>query len=357
MPKLQLLLPVLLVCFSLFQKSNANAQSCAGSWALNRPLTSQCVTGQWVGWQNNGSPSDCPINPSYIGTQTNTFYFTNPVNSFFIDFRGTDGPPGCARIEVKVNDIFYPLSTANLIEIPAGHTCTSGSFSYITLTDDGYITISPTGGSSLIGFGRIIIAHPNTNSVTVSTNDGSGTIFSNPFNCDAVVPLELESFIGVANNCTVLLNWKSGLEVNVQNIEVQQSFDQTNFITVAEEIAKGSNSSYTIELTQTFDAFYRLKINDWDNTYQYSEIIYVRSICNYPLYKIYPNPAASNIFISNLRTGDQVKILDMQGRQMLNTFVYQLNNNINVSMLSIGMYILQIIHEGKIVECLKLMKR
>ena len=30
---------------------NIKAQVCSGSWSLQLPLTAECVSGQWVGWQ------------------------------------------------------------------------------------------------------------------------------------------------------------------------------------------------------------------------------------------------------------------------------------------------------------------
>ena len=309
-----------------------------------------------MGWENNSSPADCPTTPLYVGTQTNTFTFTNPVNTFSIDFRGTDGPSGCPRIEIKVNGIFYHLTNANLFDFPPGNSCTSGSLSYIMLTPDGYITISSLGGSGLVGLGRIVINHPNTNSVSVSTNDGSGTIFSNPFNCSDVIPLVLEDFSGSANNCTSILNWKSGLEVNVRNIEVQRSFSNSIFTTIAETNALGSNNSYSISVVQNEDAFYRLKINDWDETYQYSHVINVKSSCNNDSYKISPNPANKNIQISGIKLNDCIRILDMQGR-IVKRLLTEPGLGINIGTLPSGMYIVQVLQENKKVVNLKLVKK
>lgn len=335
---------------------DTSAQPCAGSWAKQRPLTSQCVTGQWVGWQNNADPLNCPTNPDYVGVQSNTFTFDIPVSNFNIDFKGFEGSPYCARIEIKVNGLFYQLTNHNLNDFPSGSTCTSGSFANVIVTDDGYITTSGIGGPGIAGWGRININHLNITNVTVSTNDGAGTVFSNPFNCSDVIPLILEQFSGSANNCIALLNWKSGLEVNVRNIEVQQSIDQLNYTTVSAMNAKGSNSHYSIELTQTTDAFYRLKINDFDGSYQFSEVIHLRKKCNNIGYQIFPNPAHNKVYVSNLQPGDCVVILDAQGRKIVK-YKTPLANDIDVSALPPGLYVLQVIHKNRIAANLKLLKK
>ena len=178
----------------------------------------------------------------YSGVQTNTFTFTNPVSIFSIDFRGFDGTALCPRIELKINGLFYPLTTSDLSDFPLGSTCTTGSFSNIALTADGYVTI--LNGPGFLGQGRITISNVYATSVTISTNDGSGSTFSDPFNC-TTIPLKLESFTGISEECKAILKWKTGVEQNVSNIEIQRSENTISFIKVGNVAPKGSNSSYS----------------------------------------------------------------------------------------------------------------
>lgn len=344
----------LLFCFSfgMFVTVNLMAQSCSGSWALQRPLTSECVVGQWVGWQNGAvNPAGCPISPVYTGVQSNTFTFLHAVSTFSIDLRSFDGSIQCPRIEIKINGIFYPLTVANLIDIPTGSTCT-GSFSSLAVTIDGYITIGTFSPASAQG--RIIISNVNATSVTVSTNDGNGTTFSNPFNC-TTVPLKLESFSGKSNNCEALLNWKTGIEQNVSNIEIQRSEDGIVFHKTGKLSPKGSNSTYAFTTPNPSDAFFRLKINDLDGYFEYSEIIYVKSSCNENSYSITPNPASDEIKITGLKNSDQVLILDMLGKVVMR-FNAPVNNKLDIQSMSPGMYILRVFNSGIPTASLKLIK-
>jgi hypothetical protein len=332
-----------LLCFAVcLTTKNITAQVCSGSWALQRPASSQCVVGQWVGWQNAGTPPGCPVNPVYTGVQTNTFTFAYPVSSFSIDFRGFDGMILCARIEIRINGVFYPLAASNISDFPPGSTCTNGSFSYVTLTSDGYITISTSGGSALIGQGRITFTNVNATSVSVSTNDGSGTIFSDPFGC-SVVPLSLEFFSGsIATNCKALLRWKSGIELNVRNIEVLRSVDGVIFNKVAEISPKGDNSYYAVETNNREDAYFRLRINDLDGRYEYSDIIRVKSSCNNWVYKISPNPVNSLIEIEGLQKDDRVLVKNILGQTVLIFNSPHTDNKFNLQGLASGMYFVQI---------------
>jgi hypothetical protein len=332
------------------------AQVCSGSWALQRPATSQCVVGQWVGWQNAGTPPGCPVNPVYTGVQTNTFTFAYPVNSFSIDFRGFDGMILCARIEIRVNGIFYPLTASNISDFPPGSTCTNSSFSYVALSTEGYLTVSISGGSALRGHGRITINNVNATSVSVSTNDGSGTIFSDPFGC-TVVPLNLEFFSGSAtNNCRALLLWKSGIELNVKNIEVLRSVNGAIFNKVVEVSPKGDDSYYSIETDNREDAFFKLRINDLDGHYEYSEIIRVKSSCNNSAYKISPNPVGSLMEIEGLQKDDMVSIKNTLGQTVMTFNSRQTDNKFNLLQLASGVYFVQIFNASGLKTGLKVIK-
>lgn len=347
----------LLSCFVfciLCTISIAKAQVCGGTWALQRPLTAQCVVGQWIGWQNSGNPVGCPTNPTYSGTQVNTFTFLDAVSLFYIDFKGLDGPPGCPRIEIKINGIFYPLTSANLSDFPTGSTCTTGSFSYATTSPDGYLTVSPLGGSGLSSYGRIMISNVNANSVTISSNDINGTVFSNPNNC-TTVPLKLESFTGKDGGCNTLLNWKTGIEFNVKNIEIEGSEDGNIFSKVGKVSPKGSDSKYSFITANTSGGFFRLKINDLDGYYEYSNIIHINSSCNKSYNLISPNPTSGEIKIASLKNSDQILIVDMLGK-IIKKFNAPANTKLNVQCLPLGIYILQIFNSGNRKASLKLVR-
>lgn len=330
---------------------SAPVQFCSGSWALQRPVTSNCFSGQWVGWQNPGPPPvGCPINPAYPGTETNTFTFTNPVSNFSIDFTGFDGSNECPRIGLKVNGSFYHLTSSNLAPLPLPE-CPS---TYImSVTPDGYLVSNSIGGK---GQGRITINGVNAGSVDVSTNDGAGTIFSNPFNGNNVVPLKLESFLGTSNNCNTLLNWKTGTEQNVKNIEIQRSDDGNSFAKVGLVSPKGSNSHYSFIIRNSKDAYFRLKITDLDGYYEYSIVLSIKSNCRNITYQVIPNPANSSIQIIGLTNDDEIFILDILGRKVLSFHSSQGNNKFDIQKLPTGMYFLQVINGGIIKSNSKLFK-
>lgn len=330
----------------------ANSQVCNGSWALQRPLSSQCVSGQWIGWQNTNDPVGCPTIPTYAGTEVNTFTFLSPVPNFAIDFKGFDATPGCARMEIRINGIFFPLTSANFISLPVGTTCT-GSFNFMELTADGYLTSSPAGGVSKTGQGRLVFNNVNASSVTVSTNDGNGTIISNPFNC-SVVPLSLQYFMAEPiSDCKAKISWRSEIEMNVKQIEIERSENGADFFSQLVVTPLGSYSYYSFDVVNMTSAFFRLKIIDLDGTYRYSEIISVKSFCDKTGITIFPNPTSGILNIQSIKKNDQIIILDITGRKM-----YEPNavNQLDLRSLSRGFYFLQIMRTNKVIATLKFMK-
>lgn len=343
---------LLFTIISIVNYHTTEAQLCGGSWALQRPLTIQCVTGQWIGWQNSGPPTGCPSNPTYSGVQTNTFTFTAPVSDFFIDFYGFDGASQCSRIQIKINDIFYHLTDINLENFPIGSTCT-GSFSAMAVTPDGYlVSTSPFGG----GQGRINFNGVNANSVQISSNDGAGTVFSNPFNCTSIVPLKLISFTGKSGKCKAELNWVTGAEFSIKNIEVERGSNDYKFVKVNEVNPLGSNSFYSLIVANSDNGFFRLKINDIDGSYEYSSIIFIKAFCKDFEFVVSPNPAHDRITITNIKRGDKVIVLDVLGRVQKSLKNLQNLGEYDIQYLFPGAYIFQVITNGILKDSFKVIK-
>ena len=342
-------LSVITICAPLF----ARCQSCSGHWVTNHPLTYECISGQHIGYNNNVGPPDppgCPANPVYTASQTNSFIFDNPVNDFFIDFNAFDAvAAGCPRMQIKINGLFYPLTVSNLTELPSGTICSESS-SFLIITSDGYIT-----SSSTFCQGRLVFIGVTASSITISTNDALGTVVANP--CFAPLPIQIKRFKGFSTaNCEINLEFESGIESNVRNIQIEGSFDGISFSKLLEVLPKGSDSRYTTQYKSAGSNFYRLKINDLDGNFSYSEIIRINDKCASLSIHLFPDPASQKIFVENVKLNDQLIIVDMMGRKVLHQVA---NNNlveINIQHLSSGLYFLTLYRRNIKVETVKFSK-
>ena len=256
-------------------------------------------------------------------------------------------------MRLNVNGAFFHLMPSNIAPLPAGSECTGTAVMFAT--PDGYLTSNYSGGGGA-GQGRITITGVNAQSFDVFTNDGQGIAVSNPFNCMGIVPLKLESFSGMSYNCQTSLNWETGIEQNVSNIEIQRSQDAISFIKIGKVSPKGSNSSYSFVCANTTNGYFRLKIIDFDGHYEYSNILNIKSDCSNTFYQVLPNPSSCLIEIIGLTNNDKVFVLDMLGRIVLTFNSSQNNNKFDIQKLTPGMYILQVINNRMIKSNLKIIK-
>lgn len=344
-----------LILFFLISR-DCNGQACNGHWVRNQPLTFQCISGQQIGLPPMPDPMGCPTNPTYTALQTNTYIFDNPVNDFFIDFNAFSSASGCARLQIKINGIFFPLSIMNLLELPIGTLC-SGSVTFLTVTSDGFITTNSSALPNSNGQGRLVFSGVNASSITISTNDsGGGSVVGSP--CMTPLPLQIISLFGfITDNCTVHLNFASGIESNVQIIEVEESADGSAFRKTLEILPTGNDSRYTVSFRSNGSNLFRLKIIDLDGSYEFSEVLFLKTKCNQIIPQIHPNPAQNFIKVSNIVNGDNVRILDLQGRVIIDFKDIEVNNRLDVTRLAPAIYLLQIIRGEKVICNLKLVKK
>lgn len=335
--------------------TNAITQPCAGTWSTNDQITFQCVTGQWVGHFNGlPEPTNCPVIPNYTSGQTNTFTFSTPVNSFRIDFNAFTSSLSCARLEIKLNGEFYPLNSNNLIDLQFPSPC-SGSTAILSVTPDGYIVCTPSNGFSLNGQGTIAFSGVNASSVTVSTNDPAGSVFTNPYNCIGIIPLTLVDFRAEQNstNCLTKFFWETGIEFNVRDIHILHSDDGLSFQPYAIVSPTGSNSRYMYQST-LIDGFVKLRIYDFDETFKDSKTISLNK-CFLNEYIVAPNPTRSDFTISGLQIGDDVTVWDVTGRRV-KSFKNVRTNVLTVTVTNPGLYFIQIERSGAVLTNLKCLR-
>lgn len=349
---------IILTWAALFTVTNAPlttlSQSCSGHWANNHPLTFQCIAGQQIGLPPMGDPVGCPINPNYTSSQSNTFYFDSPVDNFFIDFNAFNSLAiGCPRMRININSIFYPISSMNLVELPLGTSCT-GSLTFLTITNDGYIT---TAFSQSNGQGRLVFTGVNASSITISTNDaGGGIVVANP--CFSPLPIQIRSFAGIATgNCEVSLEFETGIESNVRNIEIEGSIDGVHFTKLTETQPKGNDSRYRVQLIATNNIFFRLKVNDLDGNHSYSKVIRVINNCSISTLRISPNPATTKILVENTQKNDELIITDVTGREILHQQVTKSSEEINIHHLTPGFYFVTLFRNHTSIKSIKFVKQ
>ncbi|MFT3825192.1 MAG: T9SS type A sorting domain-containing protein [Chitinophagaceae bacterium] len=143
----------------------------------------------------------------------------------------------------------------------------------------------------------------------------------------STLPIFLSSFkASVKNNGTAELTWASSMEIDSKHFVVQRSTDGKNYIDLA-TVAAGGNT----KLTNTYQytdlqlgnsaVYYRLKMVDIDEKFEYSKVVYVNNKNgNTTSLSIFPNPFRSDVQLVGVAAADvnkqNIRIYDVAGKQV-----------------------------------------
>ena len=98
---------------------------------------------------------------------------------------------------------------------------------------------------------------------------------------ESSLPVKLTSFAAeIGKNNSVVLNWKSSLEVSSSRYIIQKSYDGKNFSNIGEVSAAGNSDkpvhySFTDKTYKGSLCYFRLKQTDVDGRFEYSRTVYV----------------------------------------------------------------------------------
>lgn len=166
---------------------------------------------------------------------------------------------------------------------------------------------------------------------------GSITIpFSTP------LPVTLTSFEVTMNaECKVKLQWQAAKEDNFSHYDIEASNDGINFTYVDRIVAAGSWSKYIYEYNDGKEGknYFRLKINDQDNQFEYSPVVMAYLDCEVRKgLKVYPTASYSNVTIEGIRKGERIVLYDASGRQIFEGKANNEKEQLDISRYAKGNY-------------------
>ncbi|TAE68714.1 MAG: BspA family leucine-rich repeat surface protein [Bacteroidetes bacterium] len=167
------------------------------------------------------------------------------------------------------------------------------------------------------------------------------------------LPVTLLSFEGKRKDeNNIILEWKTAIEVNNKGFEIETSKNLTEFTTIGFVDGKGNTNNvnnYQFESKNKEDIYYRLKQIDFNGSFSYSNIIFIKG--NEDIIKIYPNPTTANININvdNWKNGNKTtfELFDLQGKSIVKESIKANRTILNTENLQKGIYILEIIQNTK----------
>jgi hypothetical protein len=168
---------------------------------------------------------------------------------------------------------------------------------------------------------------------------------------DNVLPVQLVDFKAVPVKSSVVLDWETANERNLDFFEVQRSIDGKDFVKAGTLDAKGAGS-YSLkdhDVPYNTSVFYRLKMVDIDGQYDYSKVETVTLVSAVMDVQIVPNPVRDICYLQFNASDNhriQVYLTNVLGEivetRALNTQKGSNNLDMVVSHLPKGIYMLTI---------------
>ena len=165
----------------------------------------------------------------------------------------------------------------------------------------------------------------------------------------SALPVELLSFVAENRNGKVSLNWETASEIGTDNFTIQRSNNGSNFIDLGTIDVEGvggfgAKYSFTDENPVLGQNYYRLKIMDLDESFDYS-LIRLATVKNVEaIFSMYPNPISSfeRLTVNWLPTSNQertyLSIVDPAGEYIYRKIIFEGTNYIRLPSLHDGMY-------------------
>ena len=268
---------ILFYYFNIFQLSAANCTANAGGGDWNDSTTWTCDGNPGV-----PIPGDHVVIPDGVEvTISSSFNYDEvgdlPTNIFVFGTLKFNPPPcngvGCA--------ITIWLAASSQI--------------YVDQTNGIFLGNNAIPGQTYIIIGGDVVLHANGN---------NGFPFGPGWLPDlGALPVELASFKGFVTERSNILEWQTESEENTMVFLVERSLDgKRDFIEIGRIDAFGNSTSlrsYELEDGSPVSlGYYRLRIVDFDGTFEYSDVIAVeRSKTQIDLVEVYPIPAEEEVTI------------------------------------------------------------
>ncbi|MBK8089095.1 MAG: choice-of-anchor D domain-containing protein [Chitinophagaceae bacterium] len=175
------------------------------------------------------------------------------------------------------------------------------------------------------------------------------------------LPLKFISCTAVPAGKDAQLTWVTDNESNVSHFEVEVSTNGLSFIKLGEVTATNTGNRQLYKYTHVSPAadlmYYRIRQVDNDGKYTFSSTAKV-NFAKLKEVKLYPNPAASFIQLSNVNAAElkEVQILGVDGKLVaLLPVNFQLQYNI--SYLKQGSYFIRLLKKDKTIQTIPFIKQ
>ncbi len=164
------------------------------------------------------------------------------------------------------------------------------------------------------------------------------------------LPITLESFTAQNNGNNVILKWHVSDAKNFSRFEVEKATNGKDFEKITSIGFDVSKSTYSYIDNQLLKGVYQYRLNmiDIDGQQKYSDIkeVVIDKTADQPVISVVPNPVRNQMYVIGANAGSVIRILDITGRVVSEEKFINKSVPVNVSKISAGTYILQVVENG-----------
>lgn len=257
------------------------------------------------------------LTPSANAAGIDCRYFKTDAGSASFTGGGTNPTPLVAYNKSEYWDL-TPVSTAtSTVTIYYDQVISPGS---INSTSD--LKVAHLSGGNWLDEGGTASGTTSAGNITSNAVSTWSPFTLGSSNLASPLPVVLTGFSGLLVNNAVQLSWEVADEVNLRAYGVQKSCNGSDYTTLGEVTATNSRFyQYTDATPSCQQAYYRLRMEDIDGKYTYSQVVLVNSAGSNGIH-IMPNPVENQLLIRfGTGTGGSyaIDILDMDGRKVFNS--------------------------------------
>lgn len=163
------------------------------------------------------------------------------------------------------------------------------------------------------------------------------------------LPVRLKSFTANKEGAIAQLKWVTANESNNKGFELQRSADGKSWTAIGFVVSQTSGAMSLSELSYSYrdeeplngTNYYRLTQVDRDGKEQFSAVQTLNFDLNTTV-RIYPNPVRSTLSVNGLRGDNTLKLINLYGQVLQTIKTSTPDIRIDLSLVSAGMYSLQI---------------
>jgi hypothetical protein len=232
-------------------------------------------------------------------------------------------------------------------------------WSFIQVYAGGLIN-SRVGNAELIAIGGIDVWRDNNSDIN------GPWVVSYPYIGAGVLPVAFGHFKAEQKQpFTVNLEWTTLQEVNNSSFAIERSKDQKTWSTIGSVASVGNSITkniytYVDKAPEAGNNFYRLRQVDLNGQVSFSETVRIVNIIKKNI-SIFPNPVntAAQLYTKEpFKSGQVIQLIDAKGTR-LKTINPTGGNRVQIEMngLAAGLYLIQLIENGRIVESVSAIKQ